>query len=144
MRIINPIITILLLGISIIGFQSCLEDKCDATRTFIQFNPVYMMPEQFRVDITTSSTRDLVTPGKLYVYKHYLLINELREGIHVFDNSDPSNPIPLTFINIPGNVDMAIYNDQLYADSYVDFLTIDIQDIQDPKLIHRETDVFFL
>lgn len=144
MRIINPISTILLLAFTIIGLQSCLEDQCDATRTFIQLNPVYMMPDQFRIDITTAETRELKVPGKIYVYKQYLLINELREGIHVFDNSNPSNPTPVTFIEIPGNVDMAIYADHLYADSYVDFLTIDIQNIENPKLLHRENDVFFL
>lgn len=140
----NKLILIAFLGFTIFGLQSCLEDKCDATRTYIQFNPVYMMPEQFRIDIQTSEIRDLEQPGKIYVYKQYLLINELREGIHVFDNSNPENPIPVTFIEIPGNVDMAIYNDHLYADSYVDFLTIDISDVQNPILVQRQTEVFFL
>ena len=145
MKLIHSSVAILLfLGFTMIGFQSCLEDQCDATRTYIQYNPVYMMPEQFRVDITTSDERDLKHPGKIYVYKNYLLINELREGIHVFDNADPKNPVPVTFIEIPGNVDMAIYNDHLYADSYVDFLTIDIKDIEHPVLLSRQTDVFFL
>jgi hypothetical protein len=121
-----------------------LEDKCDATRTYVQFNPVYMMPAQFRVDIQVSNDKELETPGKIYVYKQYLLINELREGIHVYDNSNPENPIPVSFIEIPGNVDMAIYNDHLYADSYVDLLTIDIRDIQNPELVKRENDVFYL
>lgn len=140
----NKLVLIALLGFTFFGLQSCLEDKCDATRTYIQFNPVYMMPDQFRIDIQTSEVRDLEQPGKIYVYKQYLLINELREGIHVFDNSNPENPIPVTFIEIPGNVDMAIYNDHLYADSYVDFLTIDISDVQNPNLVQRQTDVFFL
>ena len=133
-----------LLGSFSMLFQSCLEDKCDATRTYIQFNPVYLMPNQFRVDITSGEIRDLEQPGKLYVYNNYLLINELRKGIHVFDNTDPSNPVPVNFIEIPGNVDMAIYNDHLYADSYVDFLTIDIKDIQNPVEISRIEDVFML
>jgi hypothetical protein len=138
------LVTVLLFGLTTLGFQSCLEDKCDATRTYIQFNPVYMMPEQFRVDLQVSAGQELQTPGKIYVYKNYLLINELREGIHVFDNANPENPVRLSFIEIPGNVDMAIYNDHLYADSYVDLLTLDIKDIQNPVLLNRETDVFNL
>ena len=134
----------LLLALSTLGMQSCLEDKCDATRTYLQFNPVYMMPEQFRIDIQSTDSHDLEQPGKIYVYKNYLLINELREGIHVYDNSDPKNPVYVSFIEIPGNVDMAIYNDHLYADSYVDFLTIDISDIRQPVLVDRQTDVFYL
>lgn len=146
MRFKNISLAILfILGFGTFGLQSCLEDKCDATRTYVQFNPVYMMPDQFRVDdIEMTSGKELETPGKIYVYKDYLLINELREGIHVYDNSNPENPVQISFIEIPGNVDMAIYNDHLYADSYVDLLTIDISDIQNPVLRNRKEDVFFL
>jgi len=140
----TSIITVFLLLFTTLSFQSCLEDKCDAKRTFVQFNPVYMMPDQFRVDITASAPRELENPGKIYVYKNYLLINELREGIHVYDNSNPEDPQPVTFIEIPGNVDMAIYSDHLYADSYVDFLTIDITDIQNPTLLSRQNEIFYL
>jgi hypothetical protein len=138
------LIFLFLLGVSSFGLQSCLEDKCDATRTYVQFNPVYMMPEQFRVDIQVTSDQELENPGKIYVYKNYLLINEVRKGIHVFDNSNPENPVALSFIEIPGNVDMAIYNDHLYADSYVDLLTIDVGDLQNPVWMKRDSDVFFL
>jgi len=125
-------------------FQSCLEDKCDAERTFVQYTPVYLKPEAFRIDIQKESSRPLKEPGKIYVYNNYLLINEIREGIHVFDNSNPQNPVSLGFIAIPGNVDMAINNGYLYADSYVDLLTIDLNDINDPKLVDRQEDVFYL
>jgi hypothetical protein len=138
------LVAVLLFGLTTLGLQSCLEDKCDATRTYIQYNPVYMMPDQFRVDIQVDANRELEIPGKIYVYGDYLLINELREGIHVYDNSNPENPVQVSFIEIPGNVDMAVYNSHLYADSYVDLLTINITDIQNPVLLKRETDVFFL
>jgi hypothetical protein len=72
-----------------------------------------------------------------------LLINEFHEGIHIFDNSDPSNPTALSFLPIPGNVDMAIRNDRLYADNYVDLLTFDIRDPQNPQLVSRMEEVFF-
>jgi hypothetical protein len=143
-QLFSPIIILILFAVTTLGFQSCLEDKCDAKRTYVQFNPVYLKGPQFRVDISATQARPLENPGKIYVYKNYLLINELREGIHVFDNTDPNNPVEVSFIEIPGNVDMAIYNDNLYADSYVDFLTIDIQDVQNPVLLDRQTDVFNL
>ncbi len=135
---------VLLMISSSVFFQSCLEDKCEAERTFVQYTPVYLKPQAFRIDIQKEPSRELKQPGKIYVYQNYLLINELREGIHVFDNSDPKNPVALGFIAIPGNVDMAINNGFLYADSYVDLLTIDIRDISKPKLIDRQEDVFYL
>lgn len=80
--------------------------------------------------------------GKIYIYKNFLFINEVRKGIHIFENSDPSKPVNLAFLKVPGNVDMAISNDILYADSYVDLLAFDISSISSIKQVKRLKDVF--
>jgi len=138
----NYFIALLCLFAISMTMTSCLKDVCDETRTFIQYDPIYLNYNQIRVDIVTEADRPLENPGNIYVYGDYLLINELREGIHVFDNSDPSNPINLAFIAIPGNVDMAIQNDILYVDNYMDVLSINISDPMNPILIDREEDVY--
>jgi len=125
-----------------ISMTSCLKDVCDETRTFIQYDPIYMNYDQIRVDIAASVDRELNNPGKIYVYQDFLLINELKEGIHIFDNSDPSNPVNLAFISIPGNVDMAIQDDILFADNYMDIISINISDPINPILIDRQEDVY--
>ena len=53
-----------------------------------------------------------------------------------------ANPDPVLFINIPGNVDMAIKEDVLYADSYVDLVAIDVSDLNNVKEVGRMEDVF--
>lgn len=80
--------------------------------------------------------------GKIYIYKNFLFINEVRKGIHIFENSDPSNPVNVAFLKVPGNVDMAISNNVLYADSYVDLLAFDISSISSIKEVKRLKDVF--
>ena len=133
------------LFVSICGsVTGCLKDDCEATRTFYIWEPVWVTPGEFRTDISSTSARTLENPGKIYFYNDFVLINELREGVHVIDNSDPQNPIFVSFLEIPGNVDMAVRGDVLYADSYVDLLTIDISDLQNPRLETREEDVFQL
>jgi hypothetical protein len=62
--------------------------------------------------------------GKIYIKDSLLFINEKHEGIHVVDNSDPSNPENLAFIVIPGNIDISIVNDIIYADNAVDLVAI--------------------
>jgi len=124
------------------SLTSCLKDVCDETRTFIQFDPIYLNYDQIRVDITAETGRELKNPGNIYVYKNFLLINELKEGVHVFDNTDPNNPTNLAFIAIPGNVDMAIQDDILFADNYMDVLSINISDPLNPILVDREQDVY--
>jgi hypothetical protein len=60
----------------------------------------------------------------------------------VIDNTDPSNPVKLSFITIPGNYDLAIKNNILYADSYIDLVLLDISNPNQVKEVHRMEDLF--
>ena len=71
-----------------------------------------------------------------------MFINEYQKGIHVVDLSDPTSPEIKAFIEVPGNVDMAIRNNLLYADSYVDLLVIDVSNPEQPVLDRRIEDLF--
>ncbi len=124
------------------GLTSCLQDECTETRTFVRFEPVYKTKSQLNAPISVESPRALEHPGIIYFYKHYILINEFREGIHVIDNRDPSNPQPLSFINIEGNEHFAVQSDQLQANKFNALLTIDISDVQHPVQKWRIPDVF--
>lgn len=124
------------------GLTSCLEDRCDLTRTYTAWEPVYLGIDELRQPIETEAPRELKQPGKIYYYQQYLLITERTEGIHVIDNSDPENPIPISFINIPGNVDMAVRGDYLYADNYIDLVVLDISNPEAPKYEGRTENVF--
>jgi hypothetical protein len=86
------------------------------------FRPVY--GNQSEADIRLSYSKPLRNPGKIYLYNNLLLINELNEGIHVYDNSNPSSPQPLYFITMLGNTDMIIKDDVLYADHNGDLKAI--------------------
>jgi len=46
--------------------------------------------------------------GKICVLGNTLYVNEPGKGIHIFDNSNPANPINKQFLKIPGNYDLAI------------------------------------
>lgn len=80
--------------------------------------------------------------GKIYIYNDYLFINEPNKGIHIYNNSNPAAPVNMAFLQIPGNVDLAVQNNILYADNYVDLLAFDISNINNIKQVKRVTDVF--
>ncbi|MCC6279347.1 MAG: hypothetical protein IT262_02010 [Saprospiraceae bacterium] len=140
----TPLLRFAFVGLLLASMSGCLRDECTSSRTYVRFDPVYKLPSDFRVGVSAESPRSLQNPGKIYAYGNYLLINELKEGIHVIDNSDPSNPQNIAFWKIPGNVDMAVYGDYLYADQYVDLLTIDISDMQNPDVVCSAQDAFAL
>jgi hypothetical protein len=120
----------------------CENDKCTRTEEYTAFEPVYKRIDEMRVPATYASARNLNAPGKIFYYKGYLLINERNLGVHIFDNTDPADPKNLGFIEIQGNLDMAVHNDILYADSYLDLVAVDITNIAAPVEVNRVQDVF--
>ena len=120
----------------------CQQDTCTRTQEYTAFQPVYKLLEDMRVPVKYESPTSLTNPGKIFYYNGYLFINELNSGIHIFDNTDPSNPKNIGFLNIPGNLDMAVHGHYLYVDSYLDLVTIDIANPQAPVEAERVNDVF--
>jgi hypothetical protein len=92
-------------------FYAC-DERVTPISTSIGYKPVYSTQS---TAITWEEPRELHHPGKIYEYGKYLLINEVNEGIHFFDNEDPAQPIAIQFLRIPGNTEMAIRNDVLYV-----------------------------
>jgi len=121
---------------------SCVQDQCQTMQEYTVYEPVYVVPEEFRQPIQSEPARPLEDPGKIYIYQDYLFINEKDEGIHVYDNSQPEAPQPVRFINIPGNRDLAVLNGILYADNYIDLVAIDISNPANPQQAGRTEDVF--
>jgi hypothetical protein len=107
---------------------SCTKDKCEVTHTYTTYDPIYKNLSEIRVPLKTLPAQIIENPGKIYMHGNYLFVNELKKGIHIINNTDPSAPVPVSFINIPGNVDIAAKGNTLYADNYMDLLAINITD----------------
>jgi len=124
-----------------IAFSSC-QDKTFETYTYVANVPQYMSLEEMRSAIKVEAPRNLENPGKIYFKGGKIYISESFKGIHVIDNSNPSNPQNIAIINIPGNVDIAIKGNILYADSYMDLVAIDISDLNKIVIKKRVENVF--
>jgi hypothetical protein len=92
------------------------------------YRPVYHTTAEVRANIKSNAPRALEHPGKLFVIGKYIFLNEVDKGIHIIDNSNPSAPRNVAFIDLPGNIDLAVKENTLYADSYTDMVTLDIAD----------------
>uniref|UniRef100_UPI004047C4A2 LVIVD repeat-containing protein n=1 Tax=Algoriphagus sp. TaxID=1872435 RepID=UPI004047C4A2 len=133
--------TALFLLVSTVTF-SCI-DQVKSSYSFRTMMPIYLEMKDVRAkSLAPIPAQKIESPGKIYIYKDYLLINEPSKGIHIFDNKNPANPINLSFIPIEGNVDLAINSDILYADNYVDLLAFDISNIRAVRMVKRIEDVF--
>lgn len=129
-------------GFLSLALSSCLQDTCESERRYVRYDPVYISASELRTSITPEEPRVLENPGKIYSYGRYLFINEPNQGIHIFDNADPAAPQAISFLAIPGNIDLAVQNGLLYADSYVDLVVFDLSDPAQPRMVGRTESVF--
>jgi hypothetical protein len=133
---IIPILTFL----SLISF---LFYSCEDTtyKEYKGYAPVYLSYKDLRSGVSQVQNTDLKNPGKIYFKDNYIFIVEEMAGIHVYDNTNPASPVNKTFIKVPGVVDISISGSYLYADSYVDLVVLDVQDIENIHEAGRVTDV---
>jgi hypothetical protein len=130
---------LLITGMLVLVFTGCQEKVVDR---YLVNVPVYMDRNEFKNSVKVSGSTDIVSPGKIYFKDDMIFINEALKGIHVIDNSDPSAPVFVSFIEIPGNVDMAIKDSILYADSFIDLVALNIGDIHNIREVGRVDSIF--
>ncbi|MDC6351251.1 hypothetical protein PP178_06765 [Zeaxanthinibacter sp. PT1] len=116
--------------------MSC-NDSEGEYRDFLVAKPVTMSLDEFNASVTVMPPKSLEQSGKIYAYQNFIFVNEKFKGIHVIDNTVPEQPQKIGFINIPGNVDISVKGDFLYADSVNDLLVLDISQMADITLVKR-------
>ena len=136
----KSISNVFLLMLVLLGV-SC-NDSVKDTVTYMANVPVYMSQDEFNATTRVAATHPMTNPGKICLYGNYIFINEINEGIHIIDNSDPSSPRNVAFIEIMGNIDLAAKDGILYADNMVDLLLFDISNPGAPQLKSRMKGVF--
>lgn len=67
--------------------------------------------------INSIASKPIKNNGSMVTHDKYLFISELEEGIHVFDNSNPSSPMPVCFLEVPGALGFSCKDSTLFAES---------------------------
>jgi len=119
----------------------CSDDDV-RTVEYTLASPITIPVSDVRTSIAIEAPRDIVQSGKMYVYQNYVFVNDRNLGVHIIDNSNPASPQKLKFLKIPGNEDISIKDNRLFADSYVDLVVFDISNINSIQLINRLENVF--
>jgi len=119
--IFSILFTLLCLGTSILLSSS-------EPVSYGEYSPVYMDRSEMESAVKIEAAQPLHTPGKIYIYGQYILVNERFKGIHVIDNSNPASPQNVAFLHIDGCIDMAMKNNVLFADNAVDLIALKTAD----------------
>src|SRR5690606_15073202 len=128
---------------------SCTDDdSSDKYADYLVARPLVMSKAELVASVDIIAPRPIDESGKIYTYKDYIFINDKYEGIHIIDNRNPQQPVKIGFIKIPGNVDISVKDDYLFADSLADLVVIDISNIENIRLVSRlenvlQSNIFF-
>lgn len=118
------------------------EEPQPVTGYYDSYCPQLMERSVLEKSVEALSARSMHNTGKIYVRGRYLFINERYEGIHIVDNQNPAAPRIISFLRIPGNIDMAVKGNLLYADNGPDLVTIDITNPAAVQVRGRVRDAF--
>jgi hypothetical protein len=126
-----------LLMITSLGFLSCDKSDDGKYADYLVARPLKMSLSEFKNGVAIIAPVPVQVSGKIYAYNDYIFINDKSKGVHVVDNSNPAFPKKIAFIKIPGNVDISIKGNYLYADSLTDLVVLDISDMTNIHEVNR-------
>ena len=127
---------------SLLLLGTACSDSVEITHRYTFMRPVYTSTAEIRNSFAVEAPRTLTGTGKIYYRAPYVFVNQPGEGVHIINNTDPANPVNEKFINIPGNFDLAVQGNILYADSYIDLLAIDISNVNSVRIAERVEGAF--
>lgn len=120
---------------------ACMDDKeeeyIEGTYTYQINEPVLKAVEEIREAARVAEPRKIAEVGKMCFYKDYLYISQPGKGIHIIDNRRPAAPRATGFVELPGTYELAIREDRLYVDSYIDLVWFDLSEPGRPQLKGR-------
>lgn len=135
------LLNVLLLTVTMLALTQCKKSP-SARYEMVQIPKIISLADMRSLSVGITKAQTATKTGKIYIYNDYLFINEPNKGIHIYNNTNPNNPVNISFLQIPGNIDLAVHNNTLYADSYIDLLAFDISSINNIKLVKRTPEVF--
>lgn len=139
----KKIFTLAILAALTCSLTSCLEERCEEERTVIGFDPITVTSSEWRSSsFFCGIGQPVCTTSSFYVYDNYLFMVEENQGLHIYDNTDSNNPVPVTFMEAPGGQGIAVRNGILYMNQYTDLVAFSLANPEQPEMVGRTEDVF--
>ncbi len=117
----------------VLSTSSCIRTTQVEPEEGVGMKPIY------GDDLTISIGEPILVDqqGKIVFREPYLLVNEQFRGIHIYDNTDPENPVIIKFLSIPGNIDFSLRGNKIYANSFRDLVTLELDGFETVTELNR-------
>jgi len=109
---------------------------------YSSYKPVLMDTNELFKSISFGGSRQINSKGKLIIDGNNLFVIEIDNGVHFYDNTNPSNPVETGFLTVPGCRDINLVKNVLYVSNSVDLVVIDISNPKNPVVGKRSRKVF--
>ena len=107
------------------------------------YSPIFMNREEFESTTELLPAQPIINSGKIYIKDAFIFINEVHEGFHIINNSNPENPENVGFIKVLGSSDLSIKNNSIYIDNALDLIALRFNNTFDSiEITKRITDIF--
>ncbi|MGK4568811.1 hypothetical protein [Flavobacterium sp. 3HN19-14] len=108
-----------------------------------RYQPEMMTRSAFEQAVKLLPDENTIKAGKIYIKDDLLFINDVNRGFHIYNYSDPANPVKITFLNIPGATDVAVRDNILYINQAVDLVAVEYNRTQNSiHVTSRNRNVF--
>ena len=99
--------------------------------------PVYMSAEEAKRIYFDATPKPVINAGNIYVKGNTIYQLEMGRGIHVINNTVPSQASRIGFITVNGSSQISIKNNLLYTNSYKDLVVLDISNFNNLVEVKR-------
>src|SRR6187402_3265575 len=111
----KKLLPIIVAGFMLVFFAACSSSD-DGQAEQVKFAvPIIKSLAAIREGVKVSAARQTASEGKIYVTQNYLFYTAKEQGVHIFNNTNPSAPQNIAFIEIEGVHDIAVKGNYLYA-----------------------------
>ena len=141
-NLLSSLLKIFVVACFLFLVQSCSKNNGSQFKTVTIYTPVYKNKAEVLLSINGNASTIVEHAGKLFAAGHYIFLNEVEKGIHIIDNSNPHHPVQVAFLAIPGNLDIVVKGNILYADMYNDLLALDITNLHQAKITNTINNFF--
>ena len=130
--------------IPVIFFTSCFPKTTPPEpQKVLGYKPVYTADTAYRKIQYIPEAEPVVNAGKIYVKDNLIYQCETGKGIHIIDNSNPSNAHRIAFLSVKGAEEISIKGNLLYTNNYYDLVTIDISVPGKSYVVARNRNAFY-
>jgi hypothetical protein len=131
----------LVIILAAVGLQSCDKSKGEVGEVD-GFVPVYVSNTTAKTIGFSGTVKATVNAGKIVALGSTLFQVEAGTGVHVINMANPSSPVKIGFLDIPGCQEMSIKGNFIYTNNFNDLVVINIASLVNPSVVKRIDNAF--